>query len=131
VRKELDQEYGAKVGLKTQLSKDAASCSAIQQGSPGAKQTVEITLNVESVTNALAGFASAIATAALPPKTVEELKGDIHTIRAQLQKPSPSRLIIQEAGKSLRNVVEGMTGGMLAPAVTTAAAALWSALGLG
>src|SRR5262249_37715025 len=37
--------------------------SAIQQSSPGAKQRVEITLNVESVTNALAGFESAIATA--------------------------------------------------------------------
>jgi hypothetical protein len=79
----------------------------------------------------LTSFESAIATAGLLAKTVEELMGDVETIRAQLQKPSPSRLIIQEAGRSLRNVVEGMTGGMLAPAVTTAAAALWSALGLG
>lgn len=105
--------------------------STIQQGSPGAKQTVEITLNVENVTNALTRFESAIATAALPAKTMEELKGDIQTIRAQLQKPSPSHPIIQEAGKSLRNVVEGITGGMLTPTVAAAAAALWSALGLG
>jgi hypothetical protein len=105
--------------------------SSIAQASPGTKQTVEFTLNVETATTALARFEAAIARAALPAKTVEELTGDIHTIRAQLQKPSPSRLIIQEAGKSLRNVVEGMAGGMLAPAAMTTAAALWSALGLG
>ena len=105
--------------------------SSIAQASPAAKQTVEFTLNVETATTALATFESAIAGAGLPPKTVDELMADVHTIRAQLQKPSPSRLIIHEAGKSLRNVVEGITGGMLTPAAMTAAAALWSALGLG
>jgi hypothetical protein len=92
---------------------------------------VDITLNVQSITNALADFESAISTAGLPAKTIDELMADVRTIRAQLAKPSPSRLIIQEAGKSLRNVVEGMAGGMLTPAAMTAAAALWSVLGLG
>jgi hypothetical protein len=105
--------------------------SAIMQGSPGAKQTVDITLNVQSITNALADFESAMSTAGLPAKTIDELMADVRTIRAQLAKPSPSRLIIQEAGKSLRNVVEGIAGGMLTPAAMTAAAALWSVLGLG
>ena len=105
--------------------------SSIAQASPGAKQTVEFTLNIETATTASARFEAAIATTPLPANTVEELKGDIHTIRAQLQKPSPSRLIIQEAGKSLRHVVEGIAGGMLTPTVATTATALWSALGLG
>jgi hypothetical protein len=105
--------------------------SSIAQASPAAKQTVEFTLNIETATTALTSFESAIAGAGLPQKTVDELMADVHTIRAQLQKPSPSRLIINEAGKSLRNVVEGITGGMLTPAAMTAAAALWSVLGLG
>jgi hypothetical protein len=105
--------------------------SAIQQGSPGAEQTVNFTLNIEVATTALNGFESAIESADLPSKTVDELMGDIRTIRAQLAKPSPSRRIIQEAGKSLRNVVEGIAGGMLTPTVTAAAVALWSALGIG
>jgi hypothetical protein len=105
--------------------------SAIQQGSPGAEQTVNFTLNIEVATTALNGFESAIESADLPSKTVDELMGDICTIRAQLAKPSPSRRIIQEAGKSLRNVVEGIAGGMLTPTVTAAAVALWSALGIG
>jgi len=69
-------------------------------------------------------------TAGLPAKTADELMTDVRTIRAQLEKPSPSRLIIQEAGKSLRHVVEGIAGGMLTPAMMTAASALWSVLGL-
>ena len=105
--------------------------SSIAQASPAAKQTVEFTLNIETATTALAGFESAIAGAGLPPKTVDELMADVHTIRAQLAKRSPSRLIIHEAGKSLRHVVEGIAGGMLTPTVASAAAALWSALGLG
>jgi hypothetical protein len=45
-------------------------------------------------------------------------------------KPSPSRSILREAGKSLRSVLEGVAGGMLTPAITTAASSLWSAFGL-
>jgi hypothetical protein len=105
--------------------------SAIQQGSPGAKQTVGFTLNIASASTALTSFESAIGSVDLPPKTVDEVKADVETIRAQLAKTSPSRLIIQEAGKSLRNIVEGIAGGMLTPTVTAAAMALWSALGIG
>jgi hypothetical protein len=105
--------------------------SAIQQGSPGAKQTVEFKVEIKTVEKALAAFESAIQTAELPPPKAAELMADVQTIKAQLAKPSPSGLIIQEAGKSLRNVVEGIAGGLLTPAVTAAGAALWSALGLG
>jgi hypothetical protein len=56
---------------------------------------------------------------------------DVKTIKAQLAKPSPNRVIVQEAGKSLRNVVEGIGGGLLTPTAQTAAAALWGLLGLG
>jgi hypothetical protein len=105
--------------------------SSIAQASPGTKQTTEFTLNIEAATTALGRFEAAIATAALPATTVDELMADVHTIQAQLAKPKPSRLIVQEAGKSLRHVIEGVAGGMLTPTVATAAAALWSALGLG
>jgi hypothetical protein len=107
------------------------TAGAIQQGSPGAKQTVQLTVNVDAISNALTQFQSAIESVALPPKTIETLMADVQTIRAQLAKPSPSTVILHEAGKSLRNVIEGITGGLLTPAVVTAAAALWSALGFG
>lgn len=105
--------------------------STIQQGSPGAKQQVEINLEIQTIKNSLDAFESAIAGSSLPRPKVDELMADVHTIRAQLAKPSPSGVIVREAGKSLRNVLEGIAGGMLTPAATAAAAALWSALGLG
>jgi hypothetical protein len=105
--------------------------SNIQQASPGAKQTLEFNLNIETIKKALTTFESAVTSASLPSDTLADVRADVDTIRAQLAKPSPSKVIIQEAGKSLRNVVEGIAGGMLTPAVTSAAAALWSALSLG
>jgi hypothetical protein len=105
--------------------------SNIAQASPGAKQSVEFNLNIEATEKALTAFEAALASASLPSKTLVELTADVSTIRAQLAKPSPSRLILQEAGRTLRNVVEGIGGGMLTPTAMTAAAALWAALGLG
>jgi hypothetical protein len=104
---------------------------AIQQGSPGAEQNVQVSINVEAIANALNQFQSAIGAAGLPTGALHELLADVHAIQGQLSKPSPSTRIIHEAGKSLRNVLEGIAGGLLTPAVQSAAAALWSALGLG
>jgi hypothetical protein len=105
--------------------------SPIQQGSPNATQEVQMTLNIEAVTNALTTFESAISMSSLSANTISDLMADVQTIRAQLNKPSPSRSILREASKSLRSVLEGVAGGMLTPAIATAASSLWSALGLG
>jgi hypothetical protein len=90
-----------------------------------------MTLNIEAVTNALTTFESAISMSSLSANTISDLMADVQTIRAQLNKPSPSRSILREASKSLRSVLEGVAGGMLTPAIATAASSLWSALGLG
>lgn len=105
--------------------------STIAQESPGAKQSVEFNLNIGAINEALTEFETAIASTSLPSKTLDELRADISTIRAQLGKSTPNKGIIQEAGKSLRNVVEGIVGEMLAEPVTAAAMMLWSALGIG
>jgi hypothetical protein len=105
--------------------------STIQQGSPGAQQRVEFKLNIDAAARALTAFELALSAAPLPLKMLDELMPDVKTIRAQLSKPSPTVSIIQEAGKSIRNVFEGIAAGMLTPEVLAAAPALWSALGLG
>ena len=106
--------------------------SAIQQGSPNATQTVQFTLSIEATKNALAAFETAIQGANLSEENVRaELMADINTIRAQLSKPSPNLTIIQEAGKSARNVVEGIVGALLTPSISAAASLLWSSIGLG
>ena len=105
--------------------------SAIQQGSPNATQIVSINLDFREVKRAVAAFEAAMDAAGLPAASVAELNGDIATIRAQLSKASPMPGILQEAGRSMRNVVEGIAAGLLTPEVLAAAPALWSALGFG
>jgi hypothetical protein len=100
--------------------------STIQQGSPGAKQSVEVTLDVEAIRKALDVFQAALPASTVPREKIDQLTAEIETMRAQLKKPSPSRLILREAGKSIRNIAEGLVGGMLAPEVMQAAAMLWS-----
>jgi hypothetical protein len=105
--------------------------STILQGSPEATQNVQFAFNIETSRKALAEFESALAASKIPAKTLDELLADVHTIQSQLAKPAPSRVIIHEAGRSLRNVVEGVVGGMLTPAAMTAATSLWAVLGIG
>jgi hypothetical protein len=105
--------------------------STILQGSPEATQNVQFAFNIETSRKALAEFESALAATTIPAKTLDELMADVRTIQNQLAKPAPSRIIIHEAGKSLRNVVEGVIGGMLTPAAVNAAASLWAVLGIG
>jgi hypothetical protein len=100
------------------------SGGAIQQGSPGATQTVEFKLNVEVALAAVHTFESELSKVRIDDGAVTELAADIATIKAQLSKPSPSIGILQEAGKSIRNIVEGIAGGILTSPVLTAAAEL-------
>ena len=109
----------------------AMTGSTIQQGSPGANQAVEFSLRIEPTRAALAAFETAIHGTSMAPDLLSEIVADVQTIKAQLSKPAPSVSIIQEAGKSLRSVLEGVAGGLLTPAVMAAAPTLWSALGLG
>jgi hypothetical protein len=108
----------------------AMTGSTIQQGSPDARQTVQFSLVVESAQSALDAFEKAIQGVSVPSAAMVEIVADVQTIKAQLSKPSPSLPIVQEAGKSLRAIVEGVAAGILTSPVIAAAPALWSALGL-
>jgi hypothetical protein len=105
--------------------------SAIQQSSPGAKQNVEFKLNIDEAKAALSTFQASIEASQLPRQHLDEISADLRTIASQLSKTSPSLQILQEAGRSVRSIVEGVAASLLTPGVIAAAPALWSALGLG
>jgi hypothetical protein len=105
--------------------------SAVQQNSPGAAQSVQFNLNIDDVRSALAAFETAINAVQLPKPHSDDVTAEMNTISAQLAKASPSLVILQEAGRSLRNIVEGIAAGLMTPGVLAAAPALWNALGLG
>jgi len=105
--------------------------SAIQHGSPGATQSIQFNLKIDEARSALAAFESAMQAVQLPKSQSDEVIAELKTIAAQLSKSSPSLPILQEAGRSLRNIVEGVAAGLMTPSVLAAAPALWNALGLG
>jgi hypothetical protein len=105
--------------------------STIQQGSSRATQTVQFTLNIGATGAALSAFEAAIQGVDLSENVRAEIMADIDTIRTQLAKPSPNITIVHEAGKSVRNVLEGIAAGLLTPSISAAALTLWSTIGLG
>jgi hypothetical protein len=100
----------------------------ISQNSPNSTQSTNI--DVGDLRYALASFSEALKAAALPSEKLDEILSDVATIHAQLSKQSPSGGIIQEAGKSIRNVIEGVAAGLLTPQVSITAVALFRAVGL-
>jgi hypothetical protein len=116
---------------KNEINIGSMMGGAIQQASPHATQTFEFALNLQAANNALASFEKAMHEVTLPDEARADMLNDVQTIRSQLSKRAPSKAIIGEAGRSLRNVVEGIAGGLLTPTAAAAASALWSALGLG
>lgn len=103
---------------------------AIQQGSHGATQNVNVSLDVGAVTIALDAFEKELATSPLQTETRQALGAEIETARAQLKKAAPSKPILAEVGRSIRNVVEGVAAGMMTPQAIAAATALATALGV-
>jgi hypothetical protein len=105
--------------------------SAIQQGSPHATQISHFNLNKDQARVALGALETALASLKLSGEIRDDISAELTTIRAQLSKSSPSHAILQQAGQSLRNVIEGITASLMTPAVIATAPALWSALNLG
>jgi hypothetical protein len=102
--------------------------SAIQQGSPEARQAIDFKLDVERATASLQSFEHELSKAQVSAEKLVEIAADIATIKAQLSKPSPSLAILREAGHSIRSVAEGIAAGVLTSPLVGAATALVSAI---
>lgn len=105
------------------------SGGAVQQGTSHSTQNVT-TINIQVLPAAVAEFEKELTKASLPPNLAADIQADLETIKAQLKKPSPSNAVLKEVGHSLRSVLEGMTGGMLAPGALQAGQVLLGALGI-
>lgn len=99
---------------------------SVLQGGTGASQSATVTINVAAIAEALGELK-----AQLPLELQSAIAPDADTIKAQLAKVEPSRTILQEAGKSIRTIVEGAAGGLLGNAAPAALPVLLAAIGLG
>jgi hypothetical protein len=118
--------------LSTSIVAHNVSGVAIQQGSLHSTQHAVGEINVHAVQAAVDALEKELVSVAALADKQREWDGDLSTIKAQLSKSSPSRTIINEAGRSLRNLVENAIGNAFTPpALVNAATALWKAIGLG
>jgi hypothetical protein len=93
---------------------NGVTASQIQVNSPGAKQQqgvsadqlAELTKLVELITGALRG--------ADDSEAVRELRAEIVTLKAQAESPKPKRSVIRESLSSVRAILEGAAGEVLA-----------------
>jgi hypothetical protein len=102
----------------------------LQQGTRHSHQSASNSFDREGAQAALTSFTEALKTLSLPADKLTDLQANLDTVRAQLAKPAPSLSIIQEAGRSVRNLIEGVMAGMLTGPAMTYAQYLIRALGL-
>jgi hypothetical protein len=107
-----EREHASAVHIDTFIQ--GVSGSQIQVNSPGARQQqgmsneqiAEVRRLVELVEGALRGSSDS--------EEVRELRAEIATLRAQSESPKPKRSVIRESLSSLRAVLEGAAGEILA-----------------
>lgn len=97
----------------------------ILQGGAQSVQSATFNFSVAAVAEALGQLNEQIS-----PELKAAIAPDAETIRQQLNKPEPSQTILQEAGKSIRNILENAAGGALAAGIPAGMRYLSAALGL-
>ena len=119
----LDKAEQETVSVTNNHMNVGTNIGAIQQGSHGSTQHVEIALDAIVIGAALDVFESELADARLPAEAREVLVADVATVRAQIKKPSLNKTILGEVGSSIRNVIEGVAATVITPQMIAAATA--------
>jgi len=88
--------------------------SAIQSGSPGARQEVAAEISIGDVRDFLAQLEKSVPELNLREDESQELTAEIATIKAQVASPKPKKNIIREGLGSIRTILEGAGGNLAA-----------------
>jgi hypothetical protein len=86
--------------------------SSIQQGSPGASATV--THSVEDQRRLIHRVRETIPELSLTTEQMRTIETDLQTVELQLNSDRPRRAILDECWRSVRNILEGVAGGLVA-----------------
>jgi hypothetical protein len=92
----------------------------IQQGTSHSAQHSTLIIDKSVLGDAIRHTEDKLADPANDEATVASLQADIATLSAQLGKRSPSHAVLNEVGKSMRAIVEGIAGGLLTQAAISA-----------
>ena len=96
------------------------SHSQIQGATRSSTQTFELTeINHDAVQSFVNELHPALPRLNLGHAELEELTQEIATLKAQLGSPKPKSTILRESLRSIRNILEGTTGSVLATEMLT------------
>ena len=90
--------------------------SQIQQGSPGASQTVS-TVDLTALREVLAELKGRIAEVKLCAQDADQLQADVQGIETQLAAPQQNHVVIRELMASITNILERCAGSILAAGI--------------
>jgi hypothetical protein len=88
----------------------------VAQQSHGFRQTASIAIQSEDLTSLVTELTRHIHELGLDPSQQRLAEAQIATLRAQQLADEPDAVIVQQAGRSLRNITEGAIGSLLATA---------------
>lgn len=91
--------------------------SQLQQNSSGSTQSLNVTLkdsSLEQVCKFVKYFDENREELDIEEDKIKEIESDVSTLKSQLDSPKPKTSIINETIKSLRSVLEGVTGSVVA-----------------
>ena len=99
--------------------------SQISQGSPNSVQSNAVTWQQPDELRALVGaLAKSIEQLGLSAEKQRELQAELDTIQAQLRSSAPKKSIVTECLRSMRNILEGAAGSVLASSLVSQVTAL-------
>ncbi len=88
--------------------------SAIQQGTEQSSVMVDYKGEETGIRDLLKQIRESVNAMGLSPAARAQLEADAHTAEAQLASPHPKPLVIRECLRSIRNILEGMAGSLIA-----------------
>lgn len=93
--------------------------SQFQQDSPYASQALSVNNDLTQVAKFIETLKGQLEDLQLEQSQEQELKAEVVTIESQLSSPKPKPVIVNESLKSIRSVLEGVTGSLIASGLLT------------
>ncbi len=91
--------------------------SQLQQAADNSKQSLEFTISNDDISQFVELLKSSLDQLNLTHGQYTEIEAEISTIDCQLVSPKPKKIILSECLKSIRNIIEGTTGSLVATGI--------------
>jgi hypothetical protein len=99
--------------------------SQIQQGTRDSSQTISTQFDPNTLKDIVTELRAHIAELKLTTDQGRQLAAELASIEAQLSAPHPRHAVISECLNSVRNILEGCAGSLLASGILYKLAAVW------